>query len=360
MKVLQVINRMIRGGGAEKFSLDLTLALNKVDGVEVEVLSITHPTNNDFVDILEKNGISHSVLSDSLYSLRNVFRLKNFIEKRKYDVVHVHLFPSLYYASLARIMSRKQCLLVYTEHSTNNKRRGNPLFQVFDKIIYRQYDTIVGISEKVKSNLEKHIKSDSVIVINNGVDIKAIEDAKTNNIKEELGLEENVTVITMVSRITEGKDYNTLINAIQLLPSNIHVVFVGNGPLFEDLKRRKNSSSAKERIHILGLRKDVYGLLKSSDIIVLSTHHEGFSIAMLEAMGAHKPFVASAVEGIKDIVEDVAVLFEYKDSVALANILETLYLDKEYYNQIADRCYCFAQEYDINKVAKNYLSIYSK
>jgi len=360
MKILQVIDRMMRSGGAEKFALDLTVALSKIDGVDVEVLSISPPENEDFVNILVGQGIKHHVLSDRLYSLSNAFLLKNYIDNGNYDIIHVHLFPALYYASFARILSRKHFKLIYTEHSTTNKRRNRLIFRLTDRLVYGRYNSIVGISDKVKDNLDRHLSRNDVKIINNGIDIDAIQNSMPSNLRGCENIPSDVTIVTMVSRIADGKDYKTLIKAIEHLPDCFHLVFVGDGPLMPDLKDCVHKSEAANRIHMLGLRTDVFGILKTSDIIVLSTHHEGFSIAMLEAMASKKPFVASAVEGIKDLVDGTAELFEYQNEKELASILFALYKDKKRYSCVADRCFRFAQRYDIRNVAEKYLSVYNQ
>lgn len=358
MKILQVINRMARSGGAEKFALDLSLALNRADGIEVEVLSIAHPDNDDFIDILSDAGIKHHVLSDSLYSLKNIPKLRRFIKQGKYDAVHVHLFPSLYFASAATMFGTKPGKLIYTEHSTSNRRRGNPLMRMADRIMYKRYDNLVGISGQVKTNLSKHLGTDRIEIINNGVDLRHIEMIPAGTLRNETGIPAEATIVTMVSRMAPGKDFSTLISAIEALPADFHVVFVGDGPLMPELKNRVANSTAKDRIHILGLRDDVISILKASDIVVLSTHHEGFSIVMLEAMGCRKPFVASAVEGIKDLVGEVAILFEYQNAAQLADGLRKLRDDKDFYEKVAGRCLGFAQAYDIDSIARKYRSLY--
>ncbi len=360
MRILQVIDRMMRGGGAEKFALDLSLALNAIDRVQVDVLSVAPPANNDFVEILKANGISHSVLSDRLKSPKNIIRLKKFIEHGDYDAVHVHLFPALYYASLARLLSKQRFKLIYTEHSTTNKRRNHMILRIADRFIYKRYDSIVGISDKVKENLDRHLSRDDVRIINNGINVADIQNAMPSNIRADENIPSDATVITMVSRITEGKDYKTLIASLERLPECFHLVFVGDGPLMPDLKSCASNSQAVGRIHILGLRPDVFGILKDSDIIVLSTHHEGFSIAMLEAMASRKPFVASAVDGVKDLVDGIAELFEYQNKDELASILLSLHGDKQKYDSVADRCFRFAENYDIHNVAEKYLDMYQQ
>lgn len=363
MKILQIINSEKRGGGAERFVLDLSISLHKCHQASVDVLSIKTPDNNDFVDCLKDNGINHFVLSNnSIYSPINIIKLYNFIKNGKYDVIHVHLFPSLYYASMVKYLINSKIKLVYTEHNTSNRRRGKKIFKFIDRFIYRKYNRIVAISNQVKENLESHISynkhNNKLVVINNGINLKEISNASKIDLYKELSIPKDSVIISMISRMTPVKDYLTLIKALEELPNNYHALFIGDGPLRDLVTKQVQESKAGNRIHILGLRNDVYNIYKSSDIIVLSSKYEGFSIAMLEAMASGKPFIASSVEGIKDLVQDVAELFEYQDFKQLAIIINSLSNNKPYYNTISQKCKNFANLYDINITSRKYLDIY--
>lgn len=359
MRVLQVIDRMMRGGGAEKFVLDLSIALNRLPEIEVEVLSIATPLNNDFVDILIQNGIKHNVLSDSLRSFKNIGKLHSYIAAGNYDAVHVHLFPALYYAGLAKKIWNLKCKFCYTEHSTDNRRRGSKLWTALDRFIYKQYNHIIAISGKVKEKLIDHLHCQEIEIINNGIDIDAISSYPITDIRKEFAISQDSKIVTMVSRITKGKDHATLVKAIERLPDEFELFVVGDGPLRPELEKQVRTSTASNRIHLTGLRKDVYGILKASDIVVLSTEHEGFSIAMLEAMACRKPFVASAVPGIQDLVDGIAELFEYGNDKQLAEIIMNIKKSNELNNDISNRCYKFATTYDINRIAKSYSQSYT-
>lgn len=114
----------------------------------------------------------------------------------------------------------------------------------------------------------------------------------------------------MVARFAEPKDHRTLIEAIEKLPQNYHLILVGEGPLLEQSKKLTTYLSLEDRIHYLGFRSDVYQILKTLDIIVLSSDYEGLSLSALEGMAAGKPFLASNVQGLKELVESTGILFE--------------------------------------------------
>lgn len=145
MKILHIINSFMRGGGAETLVLTLATALSRIEGNTVHVLSLKDPEDKEFVQFLEEQGGKCFALSENLKSFKNVQLLANFIKRGNYDIVNVHLFPSLYVAALAKILKGVNTRLVYTEHSTTNRRRGRLMFRIIDKRVYHVYDCIITI-----------------------------------------------------------------------------------------------------------------------------------------------------------------------------------------------------------------------
>lgn len=359
MRVLQVINNFSRGGGAEKVVFDLAVALSCHSNIEVSILSIQEPSDREYVEEIKKEyGICTFCLSSRLKSFSNLFALKRYL-CADYDIIHVHLFPALYYISIAKMIFNPHATIVYTEHSTKNKRRTKWIFRMIDRFIYSRYNIIVAISSQVKNNLKNAIKSNKIVVINNGIFVKQILDSPQLDLKKELSLSENVSLVTMVARFVKGKDYYTLFDSLKLLPNNVHVVCAGNGPLFNAaVECVTRNVLISDRVHFLGLRQDVISILKASDIIVLSSEHEGFSIAMLEAMASQKPFIASAVEGLKDVAVDAALYFPYQNSSVLAERITALLNDSNLYHSMASKSIQFAYKHDMSVIIERYYKLY--
>lgn len=359
MKILQIINSLYRSGGAEKFVTDLAIAQAQLPDIEVEVLNIIKPYNEDYTDLLHNYGIKTYVLSKSLYSPLNVIRLARFIRKKHFDIIHVHLFPSLYWTALATQISSNSPKLIYTEHSTKNKRRGKFLFRILDSFIYKQYHSICAISTAVRSQLQKQIGSSSNIsIIPNGINVKAIQNTTPGHIREELSLPPNSILLAMVARFVSGKDYHTLFRAMPFLPENAYLVCLGDGPMLKECITYIHARHLQSRVYFLGVRSDVIEILRNTDIIILSTEHEGFSISMLEAMACKKPFIASAVPGITDLVDNIALLFRFQDEQDLASKINALITDNKLYQVTANKCYKFSLSYDIHTTANAYLQLY--
>ena len=358
MKILHIINSFMRGGGAETLVLTLATALSRIEGNTVHVLSLKDPEDKEFVQFLEEQGGKCFALSENLKSFKNVQLLANFIKRGNYDIVNVHLFPSLYVAALAKILKGVNTRLVYTEHSTTNRRRGRLMFRIIDKRVYHVYDCIITISKEVELALKKHVPDARTVTINNGINISLFENAIPANIRTEMGLKPDCKLVTMVARFCFMKDYKTLIKAMSRLERDIHLLCIGDGPFLNENKEYAKAVGVDSRIHFLGLRKDVPNLLQASDVIVLSSKHEGFSISMLEAMSCKKPFIGSNVPGIGDLVRDVALLFEFQDDEELALRIKEVLTDRTLDCNVAEKCYSFAKQYDINIISQKYMKLY--
>ena len=358
MTVLHVINSLVRGGGAEKFLIELSIAL-KEKNVNVEILSILAPPegNRDYLNILEKKGIPvHILTTGKLRSWKNINRLRNFIKTHNYSIVHGHLFPTLYFCSC---ITKKNIKLIYTEHSTDNKRRHYLFFRFLDRFVYQRYHRIVCISNKVQVLLSNHVKSIQSLIIPNGINTSLILNAEPIPLNE-LGIyDTNIKFVTMCARFVKGKDYMTLFRSLKWMPENIHILCIGTGPLEDRYRQYCNENQLSSRVHFLGLRKDVPQILKRSDVIVLSSEHEGFSLSMLEAMASGTPFIASAVPGLIDLIEGYAVLFPFGDEQALATSILRLLNDRIYRKEMIEKNSCFAKQFDILTTAEQYKILYT-
>ncbi len=364
MRILHIINNL-GSGGAERLIADLLPRLNSYDEIECELLLLTDE-KNVFDKELIKNGIKVNVLQRrKIYNLLNAIDIAKFVNKGNYDIIHAHLFPTQYWVALAKPhFKNKKIKLITTEHSSHNRRREKAYFKHIDKYIYRKYDKIISISEKTQENLMNWLKvkekcRDKFIVIHNGIDMDKFSNALPYK-KEEIvsKFNEETKVITMVARFSEAKDQPTLIRAMKKLNSDIHLVLVGEGPLLEECKKLTNDLGISERVHFLGYREDVARIMKTSDIIVLSSNWEGFGLSAAEGMASGKPVIASDVDGLREIIGDAGILFERGNHVNLSNLISELISDKSYYNQIVEKEFNKSKHYDIENNLNFLIKLY--
>lgn len=357
MKVLCVINSL-HFGGAEKLLFD-TIPRFKEKGLAVDLMVLNN-SKTFFYKALENSAninIIHPKKQKSVYHISHIFWIKKYL--KHYNIVHVHLFPSLYWVALASLLTKNTATLLFTEHSTNNRRRKTVLLKYIDRFIYNRFTKIIAISKGVKENLEKHLdqNKDNIINVNNGVDTLFFKQAKPYT-KIKINVPDNAKIIIQVGSFYGAKDQDTLLKALALLPVNTHLILVGDGPLLQDKKKLATQLKIDKRVHFLGFRKDVSKLLKTADICVLSSFYEGFGLAIVEGMASGKPCVGSNVKGLSEVLNNAGLVFEVGNHLQLKSILEKLLLNTAYYHKVAKLCQDKAKLYDISLMVNAHVKLY--
>ena len=90
----------------------------------------------------------------------------------------------------------------------------------------------------------------------------------------------------------------------------------------------------------------------------MSSHYEGFGLTSVEGMASGKPFIASDVDGLREVVEGAGFLFKHGDYKQLSNIILELTQNADLYNTVAEKCFHRARQYDISKMVDGYMSVY--
>lgn len=357
MRVLQIINSMSIGG-AEKL-LSVTVPVFQEEGVNMDVLCL-NGQNSKLYDILEadSNGNVVSLSNGSVYNPLNIFKIIPFLNK--YDIIHVHLFPSLYFVAVAKLISLSKVKLIFTEHSTGNRRLNNIWFRLIDKLIYSIYSRVICITLGVKEVLiEKlHLNEDKLDIVENGVDLIEIQNSVSEK-RLNFDLSDDDKVLIMVAGFRIEKDQDTLIRAIKELPEKYKLILAGDGIRRKELEVLIDELNLQNRVSLLGNRTDVYSLIKMSDIAVLSSHWEGFGLVAVEAMACGTPLIASNVEGLSQVVEGGGVLFEKGNVEDLKNKILSLE-NESFYREVSVRGYEKSKQYDISNLIDKTIKIYNE
>ena len=362
MKILQVITSLDMGG-AETFVVNLIPRLQDL-GHTVD-LCVFDRTETPLTKRLRSESPQTKIyaLGHEVYNPLYILKLAKIM--KNYDVVHTHnSSPQLFVAIASMFVHTK---LVSTEHNTSNRKRNWKWYRPIESWMYGKHNHVICISKIAEEKLREYMggewldkssnKYKMITTINNGIDVGSI--SKAIPCKELLDLKENRKAILMVAGFRKQKNQDTILRALaELDKDNFEVWFAGIGERMEEVKQLAKSLKIGDRVRFLGLRTDIPNVLRAADIIVMSSHWEGLSLSNVEGMSAYKPFIASDVNGLREVTKGYGLLFPHEDAKMLAEEINHLENDETYYNEIAERCYERALEFDISKMVGGYELVY--
>jgi glycosyltransferase involved in cell wall biosynthesis len=361
MRILQVINSM-QTAGAEKLLRDLIPKFNKQEDICCDILVFSSNNEIFIKELKELKNINVIELNyKNIYNPFIIFSLLKFF--KQYEIIHSHLFPAQYFVAFAKLFSFSKTRLIFTEHCTTNTRVKSCLFSFINKPIYSFYNKTICISEEIKNIYIKYtgLNQSRFPVISNGVDLDKIYNSKTidlNTYFETSNIDNKF--IVQVSAFRDQKDQNTLIKALLFLPQNFKIILIGEGSEIEKSIKLVKDLGIDDKVAFLGLRNDVTNFLVSSDYNVLSTKYEGMSLSCIEGMASGKPFLASNVPGVTNLVGNHGVLFPSGNSEALAKKIIELEKDSIYTKNVIESCKLRASEFSIDIMSSNYLNLYKE
>jgi len=187
-----------------------------------------------------------------------------------------------------------------------------------------------------------------------------------STLREELRLEGADRLLVSVGNLYPVKGHRDLIDALALLGRRhptLHLAIAGRGELAEDLAGRARRLGVDDRVHLLGLRSDVAAVLGAADVFVLPSRSEGLPLALLEAMFAARPIVATDVGEVAVALDhgQAGVLVEPGRPEALAAALHGLLRDPGRARELGERAARrAAAEYDVSLMVRRYAAAYEE
>ncbi|WP_314958180.1 glycosyltransferase family 4 protein [Prevotella pallens] len=364
MRILQVITSLDMGG-AETLVVNLIPRLQAL-GNTVD-LCIFNGKETPLTHRLKKESPQTKIyaLGHGVYNPLYIFKLVKIM--KNYDIVHTHNSSPQLFVAIANLFCSQK--LVSTEHNTSNRKRNWKWYRPIESWMYSRYNHVICISKIAEEKLREYMggkwlvessnRYKSITTINNGIDVNTISEAVP--CQELLDLKKNRKAILMVAGFRKQKNQDTIIRALTLLDKEKYEIwFAGIGERMEEVKQLALSLGVCERVRFLGLRTDIPNVLTAADFIVMSSHWEGLSLSNVEGMSAHKPFIASDVNGLREVTKGYGILFPHEDGKALANEINQLAESDKYYDEVANRCYNRALEFDISKMVNGYNQVYQK
>lgn len=275
---------------------------------------------------------------------RAAVALARFLRRERPDIVHFFLPRPYVYGSVAAELAGQKRRIMSRRSLTDYQARY-PLLGVFERLLHSRTDALIGNSIAVVEQLAGEVGNrQKFALIHNGIDVPAAATAADRaRLRGALQISEDVLIITVVANLIAYKGHRDLIAALAVIKDSLsapwRMLAVGrDGGVGAELKRQAEAANVAANIVWLGERSDVGALLAASDIFVLASHQEGFSNALLEAMAAAVPAVATTVGGNLDAVADneTGLLVRPSDPDALAAALLRLAKDPALRRRLGD------------------------
>lgn len=268
------------------------------------------------------------------YFCRNVRDIVTLCRRESVDVVQCHLsdaeFVGIFAGYLAKV-KRILTTLHYPDFLPARRRRDprNLLRRLATRILYGWTDAIIAVSEDIGAKVKGFVEIDpaKVHTILNRIDVDSFRGiSPKGDLAADLGVSHGHKVILSVGRLMPPKGHVYLIEAVGRLAADhpaIRLLLAGDGDLRGELEAKCISMGILNRVRFLGSRSDVADLLALADIFVLPSLWEGTSLALLEAMAAARPIVATDIPGNAAVLGSIpcGALVPAADGKALAEAI---------------------------------------
>jgi glycosyltransferase involved in cell wall biosynthesis len=235
----------------------------------------------------------------------DVARLRRYLRETQPQIVHTFLLTASLYGRFAAMLARVP-IVIGTEHNIyHHKRRHHALAE---RLLMSGTASVVVVAESVRDFYIRQIHANpaKVDVIHNAVDWAHLQTTMNRDeTRRSLGVPLDVPLVAVIGRLSEQKGHAYLLEALAQTAAldRVHAVFAGDGDLRDSLQARASALGVSSRVHLVGVRRDVGNLLNAIDVFVLPSLWEGLPLALLLAMGAGVPVVATTVSGVPEVVE---------------------------------------------------------
>jgi len=376
IKTLQIITLSEWYGqwsGPQQFCFDLAKNLNKNE-FKVEVAC---KPGGILIEKLKEIGIKvHPINSfrrgiSPINDFRTLISLYNLIKKEKYDIVHCHSTKA---GILGRIAAKLAGIkkIYFTTHGWgfyNREEYGwlENFLVLLEKIAAECSTRIICVSENdKKEGLKRKIaKEDKFLVIKNGVEWEV--KGSREEAREKLKVKNDGVVFGMVGRLAYQKNPLMFLKAakeiIKKYPKT-KFILIGGGLLFQECENFIKENKLRKNIFLLGEKspEETHQLLLGFDVFVLTSKYEGLPFAIIEAIFAGLPIVATNVGGVSELIKDNKNGFLVNSNSIEELVQKMIYLIENpvKIKEMGEEGQKIAKEnFTLDKMIKNYEELYS-
>jgi glycosyltransferase involved in cell wall biosynthesis len=361
LNVLRTITWLPVGGIERK----ILAILPRLDPERFRVRLVCLRERGPLADALEASGIPVDVCEmPTRLSPTGIRRLIRYMKQHEIDIVHAHMYRSSVPSTVAGVLAGVPVRIaqIHNVDSWDSARQ-----RTMDRFLARWRSAHVAVSESVRRDAIQTLKvrPDTVRTIYNGVDIAHFGDRSLREpMRRALNLGPEDIAIIYHGRLVPQKNPMALLaiaREVAIRRSGVVVLVAGDGSMREELERHAADSIRKGKIRFLGVRDDIPALLQASDIAVLPSLKEGFSNAVVEAMAAGLPMVASDVGGNAEAVVhgESGWIVPSRDEGALLNAITSLVDNADERRRMSENARRRSETFSLDRMIDNVETLYT-
>ncbi len=368
IKILH-IQETIHSGGVEKRRLLLAKYLDK--SIYEQKIICTF-AEGPILSQLKQEGVEVIPIGKfhGPFDFLQYKKIIQIINEYQPHIIHGAVFEGVTMACVCGFLKRVPVIIAEeTSDPQNRSKKASFLLKLLTLVA----DRVVAISPGTEEYLKKvaKMKSSKIQLINNGVEFpRKIDDNEIKRTKEQFQIRENDFVVGSVGRLRNNhKRFTDLIDAVAWMKdrSNVKILIVGEGRDKELIEQHAASLNLSDHLIMVGYQEDTSLYYQMMDTFCLVSQYEGFGLVAAEAMLNELPVIATAVGGLKSVVENETsgFLVPVNDPQAIAEKLEILMNDPIKRKQFGQKGYERAmKEYSakvyVGKIDKMYQELYKK
>ena len=362
MKRIAFFLPSLHGGGAERAVVNL---LKGMLGQNISLDLVLANAEGPYLNLVPEQVRVVNLATGRV--IKAILPLSRYLQQNKPCALVSNMNHANVVAVLAKKLARIESKLMLVEHNTlsvdTSKLFRGKFIPPFMKLLYPHADFIVGVSKGVAEDLEVQLglAEGKVNVIHNPIfDAQLIAKAKTP-LDHPWFQKENPPVFLAVGRLTEQKDFLTLIKAFALLRKQrlARLIILGEGECRNQLEEMINMLEIGDDVSLPGFVENPYAYMYNASAFILSSRWEGLSNVLIEAMACGCPVVSTdCPSGPKEILEGgkYGLLLPVGDAVSLSESMLQVLDNHVNRDVLVQR----AKYFSIEKAATQYLALLLK
>lgn len=347
----QVIKQLVTGLDSERFENSVACIDGRVGSMGQELAATGTPT----LAWSRQAGLDWSLISS----------IRAHLKEHKIDVLHCHQYTPFTYGAIASCFTSTK--VVFTEHGRFHPDRFTWKRRLINQLLRHSADAIVAISSATRDALAHYewVPRNAIVVIYNGLTAPQLN-GPDKTLRAEVGFTESHRILGTVSRLDTIKNQPMMIEAFEIVlsrHSDARLLIVGDGAERDTLEAMVHDRGLTDSVFFTGFKSNPEPYLDLMDVFLLSSHSEGTSMTLLEAMAKEKSCVVTNVGGNPEIIEDGVngYLTTPGSAESFANAIDVVLSKPDAQSSVGNAARrTFLDRFELTSMIRRYEALYQK